>query len=54
MSQAILAFDLDFFKFHPPELDFIFYSTFFVAMRVQREVIGKPNHYKYTTLWCKS
>jgi hypothetical protein len=36
MSQATLAFDLDLFLFQPPQLDFIFYSTFLVAMRVQK------------------
>jgi hypothetical protein len=36
MSHATLAFDLDFIFFQPPQLDFSFYSTFLVAMRVQK------------------
>ncbi len=36
MSQETLAFHLDFILFQPSQLDFIFYSTFLVAMRVQK------------------
>ncbi len=36
MSQATLAFDLDFFYFNPHNLISFFYSTFLVAMRVQK------------------